>query len=570
MIAHADRTALALIQCILDDPEERTTKASCFRAYKQYESEREQLAKVSKKLAKTKQQRDAMIDPLKRLTAELQKYKQERIALKDKSVDEENDKEALLKSFQSQQALNSLIAEAAMWEEEQRVLHLKVTEMEKDFAAKEEALCQIIAMKGVEVDAKDVRMDQQAFEMEELKQRLNDMETQSVEGLNELSKVRALERLSVTKEEELQQQLRAYEAEMGVRESRYGAFERELEESLAQAHDVVQELELELGTCHGQLQESEVQISLLEQERQERRIEAQPVVVTGEISVGPFGPQQEALGPLLHETEEKLKGSEELAATLRRELDETNSALEEKDQKLKILEKFMLEEAIGGKNGIELAESQMKVRELTKKLREMTEGNQVIEGMSLASTSTPTPTKQEATEVETTVDEENEPGESIQTPQSNRQRASQYFKGLKRDDLTQQLARGFQHVMQTSSSALSGSRHGGSVSGSRHGGSVHGKSSSEVPSVLSLNTRSSDGDSVHSYASSDSKSLHDMTTAKDTKASEESNPAEDYGTIQRLKQKVRSLEEKNKASPDRSPGSSPGRPIELAPSRIDA
>jgi hypothetical protein len=241
-IAHADRTALALIQFILDDPEERATKASCFRAYKQYESEREELVRVTAKLVKTKNQRNAMIDPLKRMTAELQKIKQERrSAPKDKSLKVEKDEAALLaKSLKSQQALDSLIAEAKMWEEEQRVLHLKITEMEKDFAAKEEALCQILQMKEVELSAKDVRTDQQAFEIDELKQRLNDMETQSVEGLNELSKVQALERLSATKEKELQQQLRAYEAESEARESRFGAFERELEESLAQAHEVVE------------------------------------------------------------------------------------------------------------------------------------------------------------------------------------------------------------------------------------------------------------------------------------------------------------------------------------------
>jgi hypothetical protein len=242
VIVHADRTALALIQFILDDPEERTTKASCFRAYKQYESEREELVRVTAKLVKTKNQRNAMIDPLKRMTAELQKIKQERgFAPKDKSLEVENDEAALLaKSLKSQQALDSLIAEAKMWEEEQRVLHLKITEMEKDFAAKEETLCQILQMKEVELSAKEVRMDQQAFEMDKLKQRLNDMETQSVEGLNELSKVQALERLSATKEKELQQQLRAYEAESEARESRFGAFERELEESLAQAHEVVE------------------------------------------------------------------------------------------------------------------------------------------------------------------------------------------------------------------------------------------------------------------------------------------------------------------------------------------
>jgi hypothetical protein len=225
VIVHADRTALALIQFILDDPEERTTKASCFRAYKQYESEREELVRVTAKLVKTKNQRNAMIDPLKRMTAELQKIKQERrSAPKNKSLEVENDEAALLaKSLKSQQALDSLIAEAKMWEEEQRVLHLKITEMEKDFAAKEETLCQILQMKEVELSAKDVRLDQQEFQMDELKQRLNDMETQSVEGLNESSKVQAL-----------------YAAESKARESRFEAYERELEESLAQAHDVVQ------------------------------------------------------------------------------------------------------------------------------------------------------------------------------------------------------------------------------------------------------------------------------------------------------------------------------------------
>jgi hypothetical protein len=556
--AHADRTALALIQFILDDPEERATEASCSRAYKQYESEREELLRVTAKLVKTKNQRNAMIDPLKRMTAELKKIEQERrFAPEDKSVVGENDETALLKYLQSQQALDSLVAEAKMWEEEQKVLHLKIIEMGKEFAAKEEALCQILQMKEDELSAKDIWIDQQAFEMDELKQRLNDMETQSVEGRNELSKIQALERLRATKEEELQKQLRAYEAESEARESRFRAFERELEESLAQAHEVVEELELELGTCHNQLQESEEQICLLEQERQERRIQAQPVVVTGEISDSPFKPRQEALGPLLFKTEEKLKGSEEVAAALRRELDEANSALEEKDEKLKILEKYMLEEALGAEKkkedersraleyatgmSAELTDSQMKVKELTEKLAEMTQVIQVIEGMAAA----PKSTKQQALPEETMVDEEKETDESIESPMSRRQQASQYFNGiLKRDDLAQQLARGFQHVMQTSSSALSvGSRHG-SRNGSRHGGSVHAKSSEDgkqlvVPNVLSLSSASSDGESVHSSVYSDDESVHGTA--------EESKPAEQLGKITRLKQKMRNLEEKNKA-----------------------
>jgi hypothetical protein len=543
--AHGDRTALALIQFILDDPEERATKASCSKAYKQYEIEREELLRVTAKLVKTKNQRNAMIDPLKRMTAELKKVKQERrFALEDKSVVEENNETALLKSLQSQQALDSLVAEAKMWEEEQKVLHLKITEMEKEFAAKEEALCQILQTKEVELSAKDGWMDQQAFEMDELKQRFNDMETQSVEGRNELSKIQALEQLSATKKEELQQQLRAYEAESEARESRFGAFERELEESLAQAHEVVEELELELGICHNQLQEREEQITLLEQERQERRIQAQPVVVTGEISDGPFKPQQEALGPLLHKTKEKLKESEEVATALRRQLDESNSALEEKDEKLKILERYMLEEALGAEKkkedershaleyatgmSAELTDSQMKVKELTGKLAEMTQVIQVIEGMAAA----PNSTKQQPLLEETIVDEEKETDESIETPRSRRQQASQYFNGmLKREDLAQQLARGFQHVIQTSSSALSvGSRHG-----SRHGGSANGKSSEQlvVPNVLSLSSASSDGESVHSAAYSDDESVHGTA--------EERKPNEPLRKITRLKQ------EKNKA-----------------------
>jgi hypothetical protein len=319
------------------------------------------------------------------------------------------------------------------------------------------------------------------------------------------------------------------------------------------------ELELELGTCHNQLQESEEQISLLEQERQERRIEAQPVVVTGKITDGPFEPRQEALGPLLHQTEEKLKGSEEVAATLRRELDEINSVLEEKDEKLKILENYMLEEALGAEKrkedeqsraleyatgmSAELTDSQIKVRDLTEKLAEMTQVIQVIEGMAVA----PEPTKEQTLPEETMVDEEKEePDESIETPMSRRQQASQYFNGmLKRDDLAQQLARGFQHVMQTSTSAaLSvGSRHG-SRNGSRHGGSVNGKSSEDgrqlgVPNALSLTSASSDGGSVHSSAYSDDESIHGTA--------EESKLAEELGKIPRLKQKMRNLEEKNKA-----------------------
>jgi hypothetical protein len=319
------------------------------------------------------------------------------------------------------------------------------------------------------------------------------------------------------------------------------------------------ELELELGNCHNQLRESEEQISLLEQERQERRIEAQPVVVNGEISDGAFEPRQEALGPLLHKTEEKLKRSEEVAAALRRDLDEINSALEEKDEKLQILENYMLEEALGTEKkreeeqnraleyatgmSAELTDSQMKVRELTAKLAEMTEVIQVIEGMAVA----PKPTTQQTLLEETMVDEEKEPDESIENPRSRRQQASQYFNGmLKRDDLAQQLARGFQHVMQTSSSALSvGSRHGsrnGSRDGSRHGGSVHGKSSEDgkqlgVPNALSLTSASSDGESVHS-AYSDDESIHSI--AEDCKL------AEELGKIPRLKQKMRNLEEKNK------------------------
>jgi hypothetical protein len=553
--AHADRTALALIQFILDDPEEQATKESCSRAYKQYEIKQEELLRVTAKLVKTKNQRNAMIDPLKRMTAELKRIKQERrFALKDKSVVEVNDETALLKSLQSQQSLDSLVAEAKMWEEEQKVLHLKITEMEKEFAAKEEALCQILQTKEVELSAKDGWMDQQAFEMDELKQRLNDMETQSVEGRNELSKIQAVERLSATKEEELQQQLRAYEAESEARESRFGAFERELEESLAQAHEVVEELELELGTCHNQLQESEEQITLLEQERQERRIQAQPVVVTGEISDGPFKPQQEALGPILDKTKEKLKGSEEVAAALRRELDETNSALEEKDEKLKILERYMLEEALGAEKkkedersraleyatgmSAELTDSQMKVKELTEKLAEMSQVIQVIEGMSAA----PKSKEQQAMLEETIVDEEKETDESIETPRSRRQQASQYFNGmLKRDDLAQQLARGFQHVIQTSSSALTVGSRQGSRNGSRHGGSANGKSSEQlaVPNVLSLSSASSDGESVHSSAYSDDESVHGTV--------EESKPNEPLGNISRLKEKMRKLEEKNKA-----------------------
>jgi uncharacterized protein YhaN len=109
VIVHADRTALSLIQFILDDPEERATKASCFRAYKQYESEREELVRVTAKLVKTKNQRNAMIDPLKRMTAELQKIKQERrLAPKDKSLEVENEQAALLAKYvKSQQALDS-------------------------------------------------------------------------------------------------------------------------------------------------------------------------------------------------------------------------------------------------------------------------------------------------------------------------------------------------------------------------------------------------------------------------------------------------------------------------------
>jgi hypothetical protein len=83
-----------------------------------------------------------------------------------------------------------------------------------------------------------------------------------------------------------------------------------------------------------------------------------------------------------------------------------------------------------------------------------------------------------------------------------------------------------------------------SRNGSRHGGSVHGKSSEDgkqlgLPNALSLTSTSSDGESVHSSAYSDDESL-DGTV-------EESKPAEELGKIPRLKQKMRNLEEKNKA-----------------------
>jgi 5-methylcytosine-specific restriction endonuclease McrBC regulatory subunit McrC len=78
---------------------------------------------------------------------------------------------------------------------------------------------------------------------------------------------------------------------------------------------------------------------------------------------------------------------------LRRDLDEINSAFEEKDEKLKILENYILEEALGAEKkkedeqsraleyatgmSAELTDSQIKVRELTEKLAEMTQVIQV-------------------------------------------------------------------------------------------------------------------------------------------------------------------------------------------------
>jgi actin-related protein len=208
---------------------------------------------------------------------------------------------------------------------------------------------------------------------------------------------------------------------------------------------------------------------------------------------------------------------------LRRELDETNLALEEKDEKLKILEKFMLEEALGAEKkkedeqsralehatvmSAEFVDSQKKVEELNEKLAEQAQLMQVIERMGVA----PEPEQQtlpEETMVdeeaeETMVDEEEESDdESTQTPMSRRQQASQYFNGM------------FKRVHDTALTV-----------GSRHGGSVHGKSSEngkQLPSDLNLSFVSSDdGESVHSAVSSDGESVHDKSTAEDGKSSEE-------------------------------------------------
>jgi uncharacterized phage infection (PIP) family protein YhgE len=271
---HAEQTALVLVRLILDDDTERITKASCFRAYKQYEHERKEMARVSAKLVKAKNQRNAMVGPLKRLTEEMQKIKQERKESPNvKSAEEENEIASLKSQLEeSQHTLDALVEEAKMWEEEQSVLHLKITDMEKDFAMREEAFSQILEMKEVEFSAKDVRCDQQAVEIDQLTQKSKDMEAKSLDAVRidmevqslEAVRVRELERLSATREEEVQLQLRACEAELREREARFGAFERELEESLAQAHCVAEELELELGSCHDQLQEREDQISLLD------------------------------------------------------------------------------------------------------------------------------------------------------------------------------------------------------------------------------------------------------------------------------------------------------------------
>jgi hypothetical protein len=66
-----------------------------------------------------------MIDPLKRMTAELQKIKQERRFIgRTSHYRVGNDEAALfIKSLKSNRL--STACEANMWEEEQRVLHLK-------------------------------------------------------------------------------------------------------------------------------------------------------------------------------------------------------------------------------------------------------------------------------------------------------------------------------------------------------------------------------------------------------------------------------------------------------------
>jgi monoamine oxidase len=102
----------------------------------------------------------------------------------------------------------------------------------------------------------------------------------------------------------------------------------------------VTRVELSLVPCHNQLQENEEQISMLEQERQ-RRIDTQPVVVTGDqmahLNHGrkPYPLQDWSW-----------KVVEEVVAALRRDLWWNELGNLKKDEKLKILENYMLEEAL--------------------------------------------------------------------------------------------------------------------------------------------------------------------------------------------------------------------------------
>jgi hypothetical protein len=87
-----------------------------------------------------------MIDPLKRMTAELQKIKQERRFIQGQVTGSRTSRQHYSPNIEVTTG-----SRLRLWRQNLGggTSHLKTREMEKEFAAKEEALCQILQMKEV-------------------------------------------------------------------------------------------------------------------------------------------------------------------------------------------------------------------------------------------------------------------------------------------------------------------------------------------------------------------------------------------------------------------------------------
>jgi len=460
---HAQEATQGLIRYIVGDDTERISKASCYRAIKMYESERAQLEKVTIKLERAKKQRDEMAILLRRLTEELKVAKKERKeAAKLAQVQQKDIVTHIAKTEELEEVIEFL-------EEEVRVVQSKLAKGAGD------TFDQILRVKKVEMVAKDARCDQQAEESRELRVVLEELEARNLELENGLVEATEVDRLNILNIAELELALHTCDAELTASEERFklSAIELEsMEESLAQAHEVTDELDHELSACQEQLEEREAQMNEVLLELEESRTQGQTLVVKG-VSDGPIEIPEEAVGPLLRETEEKLKNSEESVVELRNELAQTNSALDEKDRKLQLLEGFMLEytleangveTSIGEKRAVaqaaelivQLEESQRQNRELTEQLESMKNELEAVKRL-----------KDE--EDKTTLEEKNTRG----LPAEPAATASRRYFNINRDDLTLRLTKGFHNVMNSSMSGLS-------ISNSIHGKSPEDKKTERV------------------------------------------------------------------------------------------